>query len=359
MSMFDKIADLEVRFGELESLLSDPEVLANQVEFRKLSKEHAGLTELIAAYREYKKVLSDIEGNKELLKEPDQEMREMAQAELETLEERREQLEGEIQVLLLPKDPNDDKSVVLEIRAGTGGDESALFAGDLFRMYSRFAETNRWKVEVISASESERGGFKEVIALVEGDGVFAKLKYESGTHRVQRVPETEAQGRIHTSACTVAVMPEAEDIDIDINPADLKIDVYRSSGAGGQHVNTTDSAVRITHIPTGTVVACQEERSQIKNRAKAMKVLKSRILDNIVMEQNAKMAADRKSQVGSGDRSERIRTYNFPQGRMTDHRIGLTLYRLDSIMAGDIAEIADSLRAHYQMEALQAQSEGM
>ncbi len=359
MSMFDKIADLETRFGELESLLSDPEVLANQTEFRKLSKEHAGLAELIAAYREYKKVLADIEGNKELLKEPDQEMREMAQAELESLEERREQLEAEIKVLLLPKDPNDDKSVVLEIRAGTGGDESALFAGDLFRMYSRFAETNRWKVEVISASESERGGFKEVIALVEGDGVFAKLKYESGTHRVQRVPETEAQGRIHTSACTVAVMPEAEDIDIDINPTDLKIDVYRSSGAGGQHVNTTDSAVRITHLPTGTVVACQEERSQIKNRAKAMKVLKSRILDNIVMEQNAKLAADRKSQVGSGDRSERIRTYNFPQGRMTDHRIGLTLYRLDSIMAGDITEIANALRAHYQMEALQAQSEGM
>ncbi|TSK04683.1 MAG: peptide chain release factor 1 [Geobacter sp.] len=357
--MFDKIADLETRFGELESLLSDPEVLANQTEFRKLSKEHAGLAELIAAYREYKKVLADIEGNKELLKEPDQEMREMAQAELESLEERREQLEAEIKVLLLPKDPNDDKSVVLEIRAGTGGDESALFAGDLFRMYSRFAETNRWKVEIISASESERGGFKEVIALVEGDGVFAKLKYESGTHRVQRVPETEAQGRIHTSACTVAVMPEAEDIDIDINPTDLKIDVYRSSGAGGQHVNTTDSAVRITHLPTGTVVACQEERSQIKNRAKAMKVLKSRILDNIVMEQNAKLAADRKSQVGSGDRSERIRTYNFPQGRMTDHRIGLTLYRLDSIMAGDITEIANALRAHYQMEALQAQSEGM
>ncbi|TGU75295.1 peptide chain release factor 1 [Geomonas terrae] len=357
--MFDKIADLEVRFEELESLLSDPEVLANQAEFRKLSKEHSGLAELITAYREYKKVLADIEGNKELLKEPDQEMREMAQAELQSLEERREQLESEIKVLLLPKDPNDDKSVVLEIRAGTGGDESALFAGDLFRMYSRFAETNRWKVEIISASESERGGFKEVIALVEGDGVFAKLKYESGTHRVQRVPETEAQGRIHTSACTVAVMPEAEDIDIDINPTDLKIDVYRSSGAGGQHVNTTDSAVRITHLPTGTVVACQEERSQIKNRAKAMKVLKSRILDNIQMEQNAKLAADRKSQVGSGDRSERIRTYNFPQGRMTDHRIGLTLYRLDSIMAGDITEIANALRAHYQMEALQAQSEGM
>ncbi|WP_026841192.1 peptide chain release factor 1 [Citrifermentans bremense] len=357
--MFEKIAELERRFEELESLLSDPEVLGNQTEFRKLSKEHSGLAELVAAYREYKKILSDIDDNKELLKEPDQEMREMAQAELLSLEARREVLEGEIKLLLLPKDPNDDKNVVLEIRAGTGGDESALFAGDLFRMYSRFAETNRWRVEIISASESEKGGFKEVIALVEGTGVFAKLKYESGTHRVQRVPETEAQGRIHTSACTVAVMPEAEDVDIDINPADLKIDVYRSSGAGGQHVNTTDSAVRITHIPTGTVVACQEERSQIKNRAKAMKVLKSRILDNILMEQNAKLAADRKSQVGSGDRSERIRTYNFPQGRMTDHRIGLTLYRLDAIMAGDIAEIADSLRQHYQMEALQAQSEGM
>jgi peptide chain release factor 1 len=225
-------------------------------------------------------------------------------------------------------------------------------------MYSRFADTNRWRVETISASESERGGFKEIIASVEGDGVFAKLKYESGTHRVQRVPETEAQGRIHTSACTVAIMPEAEDVDIEINPTDLKIDVYRSSGAGGQHVNTTDSAVRITHLPTGTVVACQEERSQIKNRAKAMKVLKTRILDTIQRAHDSKLAADRKQQVGSGDRSERIRTYNFPQGRMTDHRIGLTLYRLDSIMTGDIAEIADALRAHYQMEALKAQSEG-
>ena len=355
--MFDKIAELERRFEELESLLSDPEVLGNQPEFRKLSKEHAGLSELVAAFREYKKILADMEDNRELLKEPDQEMREMAQAELLSLEERRSTLESEIKLLLLPKDPNDDKNVVLEIRAGTGGDESALFAGDLFRMYSRFAELNRWRVEVISASESEKGGYKEVVALVEGVGVFARLKYESGTHRVQRVPETEAQGRIHTSACTVAVLPEAEDVDIDINPADLKIDVYRSSGAGGQHVNTTDSAVRITHLPTGTVVACQEERSQIKNRAKAMKVLKSRILDSIVMEQNARMAADRKSQVGSGDRSERIRTYNYPQGRMTDHRIGLTLYRLDAIMAGDIAEIADALRAFYQMEALQAQSE--
>jgi peptide chain release factor 1 len=309
----------------------------------------------VDAYRQHRKVLEEIEGNRELLTDPD--MKEMAEEELKSLEARREELEKEIRLLLLPKDPNDSRNVILEIRAGTGGDESALFSGDLFRMYSRFAEKNRWKVEMLSCSESERGGYKEVIAAIEGQDVYAKLKYESGTHRVQRVPETEAQGRIHTSACTVAIMAEAEDVDIDINPADLKIDVYRSSGAGGQHVNTTDSAVRITHLPTGTVVACQEERSQIKNRAKAMKVLKTRILDSIQQEQNAKMAAERKQQVGSGDRSERIRTYNFPQGRMTDHRIGLTLYKLDAIMQGDIAEIADALRAHYQMEALQAQSE--
>jgi len=353
--MFEKIEELERRLQELEALLADPQVLGNQAEFRKLSREHAELSPLIEAYRRYRKILAEIEGNRELLADP--EMKEMAEAELEPLEAQKGVLEGEIKLLLLPKDPNDDKSIILEIRAGTGGDEAALFAGDLFRMYGRFAESNRWKVEIISASESEKGGFKEVVALVEGQGVYSRLKYESGTHRVQRVPETEAQGRIHTSACTVAVLPEAEDIDIDINPTDLKIDVYRSSGAGGQHVNTTDSAVRITHLPTGIVVACQEERSQIKNRAKAMKVLKSRMLDILQTEQNAKMAADRKSQVGSGDRSERIRTYNFPQGRMTDHRIGLTLYRLDSIMAGDIGEIVDGLRAHYQMEALQAQSE--
>ncbi len=353
--MFDKIQDLEIRFQELESLLSDPTVIANQPEFRKLSREHADLAPLIEAFRRYKKVLEELDENKELLADP--EMKEMAEEEIGRLSEEKERLDAEIKILLLPKDPNDSRDVILEIRAGTGGDESALFAGDLFRMYSRFAEKNRWKVELLSASESERGGYKEVIASIEGQDVYAKLKYESGTHRVQRVPETEAQGRIHTSACTVAIMAEAEDVDIDINPADLKIDVYRSSGAGGQHVNTTDSAVRITHLPTGTVVACQEERSQIKNRAKAMKVLKTRILDTILQEQNAKMAADRKQQVGSGDRSERIRTYNFPQGRMTDHRIGLTLYRLDSIMAGDIEEITDALRTHYQMEALQAQSE--
>jgi peptide chain release factor 1 len=353
--MIEKIEELERRFQELEALLSDPTVIANQTEFRRLSREHADLSPLVDAYRRHRKVLAEIEDNRELLADPD--MKEMAEEELRALEEEQERLAQEIRLLLLPKDPNDSKNVILEIRAGTGGDESALFAGDLFRMYSRFAEKNRWKVELLSCSESERGGYKEVIASVEGQEVYAKLKYESGTHRVQRVPETEAQGRIHTSACTVAIMAEAEDVDIDINPADLKIDVYRSSGAGGQHVNTTDSAVRITHLPTGTVVACQEERSQIKNRAKAMKVLKTRILDTILQEQNSRMAADRKQQVGSGDRSERIRTYNFPQGRMTDHRIGLTLYRLDAIMQGDIGEIADALRAHYQMEALQQQGE--
>ncbi|MBL0224830.1 MAG: peptide chain release factor 1 [Geobacteraceae bacterium] len=354
--MFDKIEELERRYQELEALLSDPVVISNQPEFRKFSREHSDLSALVAAYRRWRRVVEEIGENREMLADP--EMKEMAEEELKGLDAEKEQLEADIQLLLLPRDPNDDKGVILEIRAGTGGDESALFAGDLFRMYSRFAETNRWRVETISASESERGGFKEIIASVEGEGVYAKLKYESGTHRVQRVPETEAQGRIHTSACTVAIMAEAEDVDIDIRPDDLKIDVYRSSGAGGQHVNTTDSAVRITHLPTGTVVACQEERSQIKNRAKAMKVLKTRIMDTMIQAQNDKLAADRKQQVGSGDRSERIRTYNFPQGRMTDHRIGLTLYRLDSIMAGDIGEIADALRAHYQMEALKAQSEG-
>ena len=354
--MMDKIEELERRYQELESLLSNPVVISNQPEFRKLSREHSDLSELVAAYRRYRKVLGEIADNRELLADPD--MKEMAEDELKVLGAEKDQLDADIRLLLLPKDPNDDKSVILEIRAGTGGDESALFAGDLFRMYSRYADTNRWKVEIISASESERGGYKEIIASVEGTGVFAKLKYESGTHRVQRVPETETQGRIHTSACTVAIMPEAEDVDIDIRTEDLKIDVYRSSGAGGQHVNTTDSAVRITHLPTGTVVACQEERSQIKNRATAMKVLKTRILDTIQQAQDSKLAADRKQQVGSGDRSERIRTYNFPQGRMTDHRIGLTLYRLDSIMTGDIAEITDALRAYYQMEALKAQSEG-
>jgi peptide chain release factor 1 len=353
--MLDKIEELARRFQELEALLSDPIIIANQPEFRKLSREHSDLAPLVDAYRRYRKVEEEIGENRELLADP--EMKEMAAEELASLEEEKERLDGEIKLLLLPKDPNDSRNVILEIRAGTGGDESALFAGDLFRMYSRFAEKNRWRVETISASESERGGFKEIVASVEGQDVFAKLKFESGTHRVQRVPETEAQGRIHTSACTVAILPEAEDIEIDINPVDLKVDVYRASGAGGQHVNKTESAVRITHLPTGIIVECQDERSQIKNRAKAMKVLKTRILDGLQQEANAKMAADRKSQVGSGDRSERIRTYNFPQGRMTDHRIGLTLYKLDMIMEGEIGDIVDALRQHYQMEALKAQSE--
>ncbi len=352
--MLDKIEELERRFLELEALLSDPAVISNQSDFRKFSREHSDLLPLVEVYRRYRKVLAEVKENQELLADP--EMKDMAAEELKSLHEEQEHLDAEIRLLLLPKDPNDSRNVILEIRAGTGGDESALFSGDLFRMYSRFAEKNRWRVEMLSCSESERGGYKEVIASIEGQDVYAKLKYESGTHRVQRVPETEAQGRIHTSACTVAIMAEAEDVDIDIRPDDLKIDVYRSSGAGGQHVNTTDSAVRITHLPTGTVVACQEERSQIKNRAKAMKVLKTRILDSINQEQNDRMAADRKSQVGSGDRSERIRTYNFPQGRMTDHRIGLTLYKLDMIMQGDINEITDALRAHYQMEALKEQA---
>jgi len=354
--MFDKIEELERRYQELEALLSDPAIISNQPEFRKFSREHSDLSALVAAYRRWRRVVNEIEENREMLADPD--MKEMAEEELKGLEGEKEQLEADIQLLLLPKDPNDDKGVILEIRAGTGGDESALFAGDLFRMYSRFAETNRWKVETISASESERGGFKEIIASVEGTGVFAKLKYESGTHRVQRVPETEAQGRIHTSACTVAIMAEAEDVDIDIRPDDLKIDVYRSSGAGGQHVNTTDSAVRITHLPTGTVVACQEERSQIKNRATAMKVLKTRILATIQQAQDDKMAADRKQQVGSGDRSERIRTYNFPQGRMTDHRINLTLYKLAEILEGDLDVVVGPLRQEYQADQLAALAGG-
>jgi peptide chain release factor 1 len=355
--MFDRIEELERRCHELEALLADPSVMANQLEFRRFSKEHASLAPLIEAYGRYRKVVSDLADNRLMLQESDREIREMAEAEQQELERLKEELEGEIKILLLPKDPNDDKNVIVEIRAGTGGDEAAIFAGDLFRMYSRYAERQRWKVEVMSESESERGGFKEIVALIEGQGVYAHFKYESGTHRVQRVPDTEAQGRIHTSACTVAILPEAEEVDLDINPVDLKIDVYRASGAGGQHVNKTESAVRITHLPTGVVVACQDERSQIKNRAKAMKVLRSRIFDMMQTELNAKMAADRKQQVGSGDRSERIRTYNFPQGRMTDHRIGLTLYRLEAIMQGDIAEIVEALRTHYQMEALKAQSE--
>ncbi|TRO83226.1 peptide chain release factor 1 [Trichloromonas acetexigens] len=350
--MFTKLEEVVDRFREIEGLMSDPTLMANQEKFRALTKEHADLAEVVEAYGQYCKVCEEIEGNRELLKENDDELRAMAKAELPDLEARKEELAQQLKILLLPKDPNDGRNIILEVRAGTGGDEAALFAGDLFRMYSRYAEVRRWRVEIMSSTESEAGGVKEIIALISGDRVYSRLKFESGTHRVQRVPETEAQGRIHTSACTVAVLPEADDVDVDINPTDLRIDVYRASGAGGQHVNKTESAVRITHLPTGVVVSCQDEKSQHKNKAKAMKVLQSKILDARVAEQQAAQAADRKSQVGSGDRSERIRTYNFPQGRCTDHRIGLTLYKLDAIMQGDLDEVIDALTTHSQAETM-------
>lgn len=353
--MFNKLEEVEDRFREVEGLLSDPGVMTQQKRFLELSREHAELASVVEVYREYKRVGEDINGNRELLQDGDPEMRELARNELPELETLRDELAQKLKLLLLPKDPNDEKNVILEIRAGTGGDEAALFAADLFRMYSRFAEGQRWTVETMSVSESEAGGLKEVIAMISGKRVYSQLKYESGTHRVQRVPATETQGRIHTSACTVAVLPEAEDVDLEVDPGDLRIDVYRASGAGGQHVNKTESAVRITHLPTGVVVSCQDEKSQHKNKAKAMKVLKSRILDQMVADQQAQMAADRKSQVGSGDRSQRIRTYNFPQGRCTDHRIGLTLYRLESIMQGSLSELIEPLTMHFQSESLAAQ----
>src|SRR6056297_2640628 len=315
--MFANLEDVADRFHEVEGLLSEPKIIADQKRYRQLSKEHADLSEVVAVYNRYKQVCADIAHNQELLGDSDPEMIALVEADLELLEEQREQLEEELRLLLLPKDPNDDKNVILEIRAGTGGDEAALFAADLFRMYSRYAERNRWKVELMSVSETDGGGFKEIVALINGERVYSRLKFESGTHRVQRVPDTETQGRVHTSACTVAVLPEAEDVDLDIDPSDLRIDLYRASGSGGQHVNKTESAVRITHIPTGVVVSCQDEKSQHKNKAKAMKFLRSRLLDSMQAEQDEKMAAERKSQVGSGDRSERIRTYNFPQGRCT------------------------------------------
>ena len=352
--MFKKLEEVEARFEELSQILSDPEVLADQSQFQKYAREHGELSPLVTAYRSYVEVSRELEDNKELLSDPDPEMKEMAREEIKSLSAEKEKLEAELQLLLVPKDPRDNKNVIMEIRAGTGGEEAALFAADLFRAYSRYAERQGWKIALIDESLADAGGFKEVIVSISGNKVFSRMKYESGVHRVQRVPKTETQGRIHTSAITVAILPEAEEVDIDINPSELKIDVFRSSGCGGQSVNTTDSAVRITHIPTGTVATCQDEKSQHKNRAKALVVLRSRILAKKVEEHDAEISKDRKSQVGSGDRGEKIRTYNYPQSRVTDHRVGLTLHKLDQIMDGDLNEILDAMAAHFQAEELKS-----
>ena len=341
------------RHAELERLMGDPQVVTNRGEYQRYAKEYAELGRMVARFRRYKDLLKATEESRALLQEADEELRRMAREEVATLSEQQERIEQELILALLPKDPNDEKNVVLEIRAGTGGDEAALFAAALFRMYAKHAEMNNWWLEILSQHPTGVGGFKEIIALIEGKGVYRRLKYESGVHRVQRVPITESQGRIHTSTVTVAVLPEAEEVEVALDPKDLKIDVYRSSGPGGQHVNTTDSAVRITHIPTGIVTTCQDEKSQHKNKAKALKVLRARLLDIQKQRQQEEMAQKRRSQVGTGDRSERIRTYNFPQGRITDHRIGLTLYKLETVLEGNLGEIINSLVSHYQAETLQ------
>jgi peptide chain release factor 1 len=353
MDIFEKIKGVEDRFVQLEKLLSDPKILQDRTVFQKYAREHAEIIQIVQAYRTYKQVDQELDQSMELLRDGDSEIKQLARQEIDSLNSQKEGLTCELKRLLVPKDPLDGKNVLLEIRAGTGGEEAGLFAGDLFKMYSRYAEGRDWNLDVMSHHPTGVGGVKEIVVLIKGKGVYSRLKYESGTHRVQRVPATETQGRIHTSAVTVAVLAEAEDVEVDIDPNDLRIDVYRSAGPGGQSVNTTDSAVRITHLPSGLVVTCQDEKSQHKNKAKALKVLRARLLDQMIQAQNAKRSAERKSQVGSGDRSERIRTYNYPQGRVTDHRIGLTLYRLDTIMQGDIDEIIDSLITFYQSQALQ------
>ncbi|MDR0578348.1 MAG: peptide chain release factor 1 [Candidatus Accumulibacter sp.] len=355
-SIRDKLENLAGRLDELDRVLASGEATRDMDKYRQMAREHAELTPVVALYKEWQRAAADLASAREMLADP--EMKELAEEEMRAARERLPALELELQRRLLPRDANDERNVFLEIRAGTGGDESALFSGDLFRMYTRYAERRRWQVEVVSASEAELGGYKEVIARVAGAGAYARLKFESGGHRVQRVPETEAQGRIHTSACTVAVMPEADALeDVQINPADVRVDTFRASGAGGQHINKTDSAVRITHLPTGIVVECQDGRSQHQNKARAMSVLVARIRDAQERERHAKIASTRKSLIGSGDRSERIRTYNFPQGRVTDHRINLTLYRIDAIMDGDLDDVVDALTTEHQAELLAALAE--
>jgi len=352
-TMFPKLADLETKLSSLEKKLSDSALIANQREYKKVAQEHAQVTKLAALIGRYQKANDELAESKKMLQEEeDPELLELVRTEIDDLQEKSADIENDIKLLLLPKDPNDEKNILLEIRAGTGGDEAALFVGDLFKMYTRYADEVGWKVEIMSSSPIGIGGFKEIIALISGEKVYSRLKYESGVHRVQRVPETEAQGRIHTSAVTVAVLPEAEDVEVEIDPNDLRIDVFRSSGPGGQSVNKTESAIRITHLPTGLVVSCQDEKSQHKNKAKGLKVLRARLLDKMEQDQHDKISEDRKSQVGTGDRSERIRTYNYPQGRVTDHRINLTLYKLESVMLGHIDDIINPLIVHYQTEAL-------
>ena len=352
-SIRDKLESLVGRLDELDRILSSGEATRDMDQFRKMTREHAELGPVVALYKEWQQTEADLQSAQEMMADP--EMKELAEEEMKAARERLPEIELELQKLLLPKDANDERNIFLEIRAGTGGDESALFAGNLFRMYTRYAERKRWQVEVVSSNESELGGYKEVIARIAGTGVYSKLKFESGGHRVQRVPETESQGRVHTSACTVAVMPEADELeDVQINPADIRIDTFRASGAGGQHINKTDSAVRITHLPTGIVVECQDGRSQHQNKAQAMSVLIARIRDGQEREQHAQIASTRKSLIGSGDRSERIRTYNFPQGRVTDHRINLTLYKIDAIMDGDLDDVIDALSTEHQAEQLAA-----
>lgn len=357
--MFEKLSFIEERFDELSKKIADPEVIADQAVFAKLCKEQSDISPIVEKYREYKSLLSTIKENETLIQDSDidKELKELAEDEIKESKQKIEVIDNELKILLLPKDPNDDKSVIVEIRGGAGGEEAALFAGDLFRMYTMYAESNRWKTEILSSNPTDIGGFKEISFSIDGAGAYSKLKFESGVHRVQRIPSTESGGRIHTSTVTVAVLPEVEDVEVNIDMNDLRIDVFRAGGPGGQCVNTTDSAVRITHIPTGLVVSCQDEKSQHKNKDKAMKILRSRLYDLVQQEQHDKIASERKSQVGTGDRSERIRTYNFPQGRVTDHRIGLTLHKLDAVLNGDLEEILSALITTHQSELLKGTSE--